>query len=302
MIAPMAKLNWRRIRKWLAILVCIGIVALVVVAWLVGGVLVAPANRTVGDPPADFPATSVQIQSESGTTVAVWHLTNPDSNATAILVHSIRGDRRSMLSRARLLRKHGYSTLLIDLQAHGESLGKIITMGHLEKHDVLAAIEYVRNHDPNQKIAVIGHSLGGASTVFANPEVDVIVLESVYPTVTEAVHNRVQMRIGFLHHVVAPLLLVQLKPRLSVSPDQLRPIVALQNVQCPVLFASGDRDKHTPIGETNRMFDTSSEPKKLVIFNGALHEDLLAYDPGKYENEIIGYINQIIGNRFDEAE
>ena len=295
-------MNWRRIQKWCAIFAGIGIVALLIVAWIVGGVLVAPANRTVGDPPDDFPATTVQIESESGTTLVGWHLPLPNSNATAILLHPIRGDCRSMLSRAKLFRDHGYSTLLIDLQAHGESTGQNITVGHLEKHDVNAAVEFIRNLDSNQCIAIVGRSLGGAATIFANPDVDVIVLESVYPTVTDAVHNRIQMRMGFLHHVVAPLLLVQLKPRLGVSPNQLCPIDGLTQLQCPVLIASGDRDEHTTIGATNSMFESANEPKTLVIFDGAEHVDLLAHDASKYENEIIGYVNQIIGKRIRRAE
>ena len=295
-------MNWRRIRKWCAILAGIGIVALLVVAWFVGGALVAPANRTIGKPPTDFPAISVQIQSESGATLAGWHLPIPNSNATAILLHPIRGDRRSMLSRAKLLRAHGYSTLLIDLQAHGESVGQHITLGHLEKHDVNAAVEYVRDLESNQKIAIIGRSLGGAATVFANPEVDVIVLESVYPTVTEAVHNRIRMRMGFLHHVVAPLLLVQLNPRLGISPDQLCPIDGLRQIKCSILIASGDRDEHTTMDETNRIFEIANEPKKLVIFDAAEHVDLLVHDPSKYENEIIGYVNQIIGESIRGAD
>lgn len=234
-----------------------------VLVWFVGGALVAPANKPVGHPPNDFPATFVQIESASGATLAGWHLPIPSSNATAILLHPIRGNRRSMLSRVRLFNAHGYSTLLIDLQAHGESIGQHITVGHLEKHDVNAAVEFVRDYDSNQKIAIIGCSLGGAATVFANPEVDVMVLESVYPTITEAVHNRLRMRIGLLHHVVAPTLLIQLKPRLGVSPRQLCPIDNLAQIKCPILITSGGRDEHTSIDETNRMFAMANEPKNL---------------------------------------
>lgn len=295
-------MNWRRIRNWFFTIAALGTVAILLTSWGVAGSLVAPAKRVVGDPPNDFPAASVEIQSKSGATLAGWHLALPNSNATAILLHPIRGDRRSMLSRARLMRRHGYSTLLVDLQAHGESTGDNITVGHLEQHDVSAAVEFVRDVAPNQKVVIIGRSLGGASTVFANPDVNAIVLESVYPTVNDAVHNRVQMRLGFLHHAIAPLLLAQLKPRLDVSPSQLRPIDHLGEIQCPILIASGDCDEHTTLSETNRLFDAANEPKKLVIFNDAAHVDLLAHDPAKYENEIIGYINQIIGDRIREPE
>lgn len=294
-------MNWSRFRKWCYVTIAVGVLATLAIAWFVGGRLVAPANRIVGSPPSDFPATNVLIESESGTTLAGWYLKLPDSDATAILFHPIRGDRRSMLSRARLLQKHGYSTLLVDLQAHGESAGESITLGYLEKHDVHAAVDFVREADEHQKIAIIGRSLGGASVVFANPDVDVIVLESVYPTLTEAVHNRIQMRLGLLHHVIAPLLLCQLNPRLSVSPQQLRPIDGLDRIRCPVLITAGDCDEHTTIVETNRLFLAAKEPKKLVVFEGAKHVDLLAHDPSKYEKEIIGYVNQSIRHVLQKA-
>jgi pimeloyl-ACP methyl ester carboxylesterase len=296
------RVSWRRIRKWFSIAAAAGVVAMLTAAWIVGGALVAPAHRVVGPAPVDFPASTVEINSASGAELIAWHLAVPDSIATAILLHPIRGDRHSMISRARLLNSYGYSTLLVDLQAHGESTGENITVGHLEKHDVSAAIEFVRSEDSDQKIAIVGRSLGGASALLAHADVDVIVLESVYPTVTEAVHNRIQMRLGFLHHIVAPLLLVQLNPRLGVSPNQLCPIDELQNIDCPVIIASGDCDQHTTITETRRMYDVANEPKRLVIFEGAGHVDLLAHDPSKYESQIVSYMNNVIGKRRLEAE
>lgn len=293
----MVTMNWRRISRILSVIVIVGLVVLVAAAWFIGGKLVASANTAVGPPPPDFPAKSIDIESESGTTLAAWYLAVPGSNATAILLHPNRGNRRSMLSRARLLRQYGYSTLLIDLQAHGESRGNQITAGFTEKYDVLAAVEYVRSNDSKQKIVIIGRSLGGAATLFAHPNVDAIVLESVFPTISEAVHNRVKMRLGFLHQLIAPLLLAQLKPRLGISQNQIRPIDYLNKLKCPILITSGNRDEHTTISETKRIFQAANSPKRLVIFEGAGHVDLLANNPSKYENEIIGFINDNIGVR-----
>jgi fermentation-respiration switch protein FrsA (DUF1100 family) len=262
---------------------------------MVASSLIAPANRSVGEPPIEFPAVTVQFPSESGCLVKGWHRVVPDASATVILLHPVRGDRRDMLGRAKLLRNRGYSTLLIDLQAHGESTGENITVGFLEKFDVLAAVDFVRDANPNHKIGIIGRSLGGASTLFANPDVDLIVLESVYPSIEQAVHNRVAMRIGSLHSVVAPLLLLQLKPRLGISVDQLRPIDQLPKINCPVLFASGDSDTHTTIEETRRMYEAVKAVKKLVVFEGAKHEDLLPYDKEKYQREVLDFVDQILG-------
>lgn len=293
-------MNWRRIRKWSGIAGGLGLVALLVASWLVGSSLISSANRPIGPPPNDFPFSTIEIASESGSVLAGWHHEVADPVATAILLHPIRGDRRSMLSRARLFRKHGYSTLLVDLQAHGESKGSNITIGHLEKHDVTAAIEYVRAAEPDEKIVIVGRSLGGAATLLARPSVDAVVLEAVYPTVSEAVHNRIKMRIGFLHHIVAPLLLMQLKPRLGISTDQLRPIDQLVHLNCPIVVATGDQDEHTTIGEARQIYDLVNSPKQFVAFEGAEHEDLYTFDALKYEEEVVGFVNRVIGSEQTE--
>lgn len=72
-----------------------------------------------------------------------------------------------MLDRARWLHDEGYSSLLIDLQAHGESTGNHITGGYLEKHDVASAVKFARNRHPTESIGVIGVSLGGPRRFWA---------------------------------------------------------------------------------------------------------------------------------------
>jgi predicted esterase len=41
------------------------------------------------------------------------------SSPIILLLHAVRADRSTMVSRAQLLLKHGFSGLLIDLQGHG---------------------------------------------------------------------------------------------------------------------------------------------------------------------------------------
>ena len=265
--------------------------AFVATTWFVAGSLVAPAKHTVGSPPSGFQIESHTIRSESGSALAAWYVPCDGAHATVILLHPVRADRRAMLGRAELFRDAGYATVLVDLQAHGESPGKIITAGFRERLDVVATVDFARTKNPKHKIGIVGWSLGGAAALLASPlNVDAMVLESVYPTISEAVHNRVSMRLGALSHVVTPALLVQFKPRLGVSLSQLRPIDNISVVGCPVLVASGDVDLHTTLSETRRLYDTALEPKRLVIFEGAAHNDLLAYDRDKYQ-EILAFLD-----------
>ena len=283
-------MNWRRLGRWLVIASICATFLAVVVVWQVGGALIAPANRIVGEPPNDFPATTVSFPSESGAEIVGWFRQLPGSSATVILLHPLRADRRAMLERARWLTECGYSTLLIDLQAHGESQNEQITVGYLERYDVQAAVNFAREKSPEHQIAIIGRSLGGAAAVYANADVDALVLESVYSSVEKAIHNRVEMRLGRLHGIFAPLLLWQLEPRLGVAADRLRPIDELWKISCPILFAAGECDRHTTWNETESMYEAANEPKRLVTFPGAGHDDLFAANSELYQKEILSFL------------
>ncbi|TWU42342.1 alpha/beta hydrolase [Novipirellula artificiosorum] len=284
-------MNRQRIRQLLFVVCAISGIAFAGTVWFVAGALVAPSNHAVGPPPSGYRIESTTIPSGSGSSLAAWFVPCENATATVILLHPIRGDRRSMLGRAMLLHDVGYATLLIDLQGHGESLGDNITAGYRERLDAVAAVAFARSRNPNHRIGLIGCSLGGAAALLASPlDLDALVLESVYPTISEAVHNRVSMRLGALSYFLTPALLVQLNPRLGVLPSQLRPIDHIENAGCPILVAGGDCDAHTTLSETQRLFDAAREPKQLVVFEGVAHNDLLTANREKYQ-EIVAFLN-----------
>lgn len=259
----------------------------ILVVWVVASQLVAARPQAIESPPADLPAESIVLHSESGSEVAGWHIPVDSSRGVVVLLHGIRGSRLSMLDRARMLHGEGYSVVMIDLQAHGESSGTQITIGHLEKHDARAAVEFARNRHPNESIGVIGVSLGGASALLASPlGIDALVIESVYPDIESAINNRVAARLGPLSTIPASLLLMQLEPRLGIEKSQLRPIDHVSAIGCPVLVISGTEDLHTTAAETKRLFEAAREPKELWLVGGAAHVDLLTESPAEYQSRV----------------
>ncbi len=199
-----------------------------------------------------------------------------------------------MLPRAELLWRAGYAILLPDLQAHGESPGEAITFGHLESRDAVASIAYLRRRIPGLPVAGLGASLGGAAFLLApgGPQVDALILESVYPTIEEAVSNRIAIRLGPLSKPLTPLLLAQLGPRLGLDPGDLRPIDHIGTLRCPVLLLSGTEDLHTPRAETERLYAAASEPKQLWLVPGAAHQDLLRFSPEAYSQKILSFLDE----------
>lgn len=268
-----------------------------VACWIVGGQLIASANRNVPAPPAALGLESTRISSKSGSELATWFANVQNSKATIVLLHPVRSNRVAMLDRAKFFLSRNYSVVMIDFQAHGESLGDHITAGYLEKHDVKAAVAFARRQieksgNPDQALVAVGWSLGGASALMASPlDVDAMILESVFPTIETAIRNRVAMRLGPLSKIVAPCLLAQLPLRLGFCANDLRPIDQTSDVDCPVMFFFGDKDKHTSLEESVWLFDTTDAPKDFVIFAKANHTDLFEFDPELYQTKTVQFIN-----------
>ncbi|MBU2570128.1 MAG: alpha/beta hydrolase [Gammaproteobacteria bacterium] len=288
----MSRLNYWQTR---ASALLLGLVFVTVAAWQAGSILIAPAHRNVDKPNLDFPVYDARLNSESGAEIAVWYVPADRAEATVILLHPVRSDRRAMLGRARLFHRAGYAVVLIDLQAHGESTGRHITFGYIERHDVSAAVAYARKLNPRHRIGIVASSLGGAAALMASPlPIDALVLESVYTTIEDAAKNRLAMLTGPLSTLLTPLLLWQLKPRLGVSSSELRPIDFMAKIEAPVLIANGEIDQHTPIAQARQLFDTADTPKQWVVFKGAVHTDLLAFNAKHYENEVLPFLDRYL--------
>lgn len=295
---PTAKSRFRNASIGVFCVLVVGLFA----SWFVAGQLVASRPQKIGHSPADIPGTSISLESESGATIAGWHILADDSIGVIILLHGIRDSRLSMLDRARFLSAAGYSIVMVDLQGHGESSGEQITIGHLEKHDARAAVEFARQQHPDEPIGVVGVSLGGASALLASPlGIDALVIESVYRDIESAINNRVAARLGPLSAIPAGLLLMQLEPRLGIEKSQLRPIDHISETECPIFVISGTEDLHTTAAETRSLFEAAKEPKELWLVDGAAHVDLLDNSPTEYQSRVTVFFDEHLHRRIPIA-
>ena len=266
--------------------------------WLAGSVLSAPAYQSIGNLPPDLVGRSVEFPSESGATIHGWFIPGKKDTGAIVLMHGVRANRLSMLDRARFLSHAGYFVLLFDFQAHGESTGEHITFGYLESRDAQAAVSFLSANAPNEKIGVIGVSMGGAATLLASPPLDVkaMVLEMVYPSLKQAVSDRLTMRLGRWASVLRPLLTWQLKPRLGIDAETLRPIDHVGRIRTPKLFIVGAQDQHTTLEESHQMFNAASEPKELWVVDGAKHVDLYPVTKEAYERRVLDFFRRHLNN------
>ena len=260
----------------------------------IGGALAEPKMRTVKGPPDDLPLKTLRIPKADSNSVAAWFAEGDVHQGGVVLVHGIGSDRRQMLDRARFLFKAGYSVLLIDLQAHGETQGEQITFGYRESFDVKAAIDYLNVRLGGRPIGVIGASLGGAAALLGESPVDAdaVVLEGVYSSIEQAVGNRIAIRFGEIGHWLAPLLVWQVEPRLGIHPEKLAPIAAIHRLGAPVMVIAGTEDRRTRLDESKSLYLRAKSPKRLWLINGARHEDFHQHSPADYERQVLDFFDR----------
>ena len=113
--------------------------------------------------PADYGLVyeDVSLKTADGLTLQGWYLPG-ENGAAIILMHGLGGNRISLLGVAESLVEAGYSALIFDLRAHGESEGEFVPYGGPEAEDVKTAVSYLQTRpevDP-ERIGSLGWSLG----------------------------------------------------------------------------------------------------------------------------------------------
>lgn len=250
-----------------------------------------PRPAAVGEPAPDLFASDVLLPNGKGF-VSGWVARGAGSGAV-LLLHGVRADRRAMQARALFLNRLGYTVLLIDLPAHGQSYGDRITFGAREAAGVRIALAWLRRNLPGEKIGVIGSSLGAAALVLSRPggSVDAVVLEAMYPTIEEATASRLEAYLGAPGAWLTPLLVHQLPLRAGVAPGELRPIDAVPELQAPVLVIGGAEDSYTSAAATRRLFAAAPQPKQLWLVEGAGHVDFHAFGTKPYEATVGAFLH-----------
>jgi fermentation-respiration switch protein FrsA (DUF1100 family) len=286
-------------KKWIFALAAILLTIGIAVPFAIGWALAAPVQISVGKAPSDLGAETVEFKSDSGAIVKGWWCPTVNRRGVVLLLPGIRANRLSMVDRARFLWHAGYSVLLIDFQATGETKGDHITFGWKESRDALAAVDFIHHVDPSARIAIIGSSLGGVATLLATPplKVDALVLEAVYPTIEIATRNRMENYLGAFGRMLTPLLLGQLQWRLSVSAAQLRPVDHIGGVGCPMLIMSGEKDRNTRGSDSRMLFEPARSPKQLWFVPNAGHVDLHRAAREEYERRVLAFLGQMAESR-----
>ena len=266
---------------------------------LSGCMLASPSRGHIGAPPPDLDGVSVAFASGSGSIIHAWYARGRPHDGAVLLLHGVGANRTQMLGRARFLHGLGFTVLAPDFQAHGESPGDHVTFGARESLDAAAALDFLHHDVPDERVGVIGVSMGGAAALLGPGPLpaSAFVLESVYPTIRQALGNRLDTWLGPFGGVArlfTPVVLSIVGNDIGVTEDELQPIDRIARLNAPLLLISGTNDPYTPIAEAESLFARARSPKHYWAVDGAGHEDLHAYDPVQYERRVGEFLEEAL--------
>lgn len=224
---------------------------------------------------------------------------NQESNNWVILVHGYLGSKEEMLHFAKWYYKKGFNVLIPDLRSHGESEGKIIGMGYVDRLDIINWINYINSKDKCAKIVLHGHSMGGATVLFTSGEnpkgVVSIISDCSYTSINDEFKKQLK---NFFHLPSFPILsmansiLYSRKDGYDLNKGNVVKFVSKSKI--PTLFIHGSEDIFVPTKMVYDLYKNCNAKKKLVIFDKAGHAESELADANQYYNEIETFLNNNI--------
>ena len=193
----------------------------------------------------------------------------------------------------------GYNVLLIDQRAHGESEGKYLTFGILERRDCLAWTEYVcERMGADSKILLYGISMGAATVLMASglalpANVIGIVADCGY-TSPESIIKKVMHDRKYPASILYPLTRLGAKLYGHFDLEETSAPAALKRSGIPVFFVHGDDDRFVPWEMSRENYQASSaEIKHFLTIPSAGHGISYIVDRKKYLTELFEFLDDI---------
>ena len=245
----------------------------------------------------------VAIPAQDGAQLRAWFVRPAADNGNAvILLHGVGDNRQGMLTYAELFLSNGYSILLPDSRAQGESQGEFATYGIKEADDVRRWFEWLENAHHPRCIYGLGESMGAAillQSLKAEPHFCAAVAESPFATFREVAYVRVGqfLRVGpWLGRIVlrpaVELAFLYGRLRYAVDLTQASPERAMENVRIPILLIHGLDDHNIPPVHSREI--QAHNPSDITLWEvpRAQHCGAIAVAPEEFGRRVLEWFGR----------
>lgn len=263
------------------------VLALILLAIGIGVALIwVFQRRFVYFPATDTPSPPADVEEISYVTdddleLTGWLLPVREPVATVVVFPGNAGHRQARVPLARALSDRGIATLLVDYRGYGGNPGAPSEEGLAA--DARAAVAHLRTRPDvdGDRLVYFGESLGAAVAVtLATTEPPAaLVLRSPFTSLPD---------IGSHHYPWLPVS--------ALARDRYASIETIERIDVPVLVVAGSADRIVPPTQSRRLYEAVPGPKRLVVVDGAGHNDFALLAGDELIDETVEFIQEVVGS------
>ncbi|MFI6778948.1 alpha/beta hydrolase [Nocardia sp. NPDC050412] len=203
--------------------------------------------------------TELSIRTTDDEILQGWWLPAARSIGHVLFAHGNAGNIGDRVPIYALLTQIGLDVLTFDYRGYGRSTGRPTEYGtYLDAHAAREVLLKQPGVDPD-RVLYLGKSLGGGvllELATEHPPTGLILM-STFTGLRDAARS------------VYPFL-----PSPFV-PDAYPSLRRIRKLRAPILIMHGDQDELLPLRHAERLYAAAPEPKRLVVFPGGGHNDLI---------------------------
>jgi uncharacterized protein len=253
--------------------------------------------QSVGASREDF-----SVAAPDGALLRGWKVRPPKTNGNWVLLfHGVSDNRTGMIGQAALLLRHGYSVVMMDTRAHGESGGNMATYGWLERADTRAIVDALTMTETPHGIFALGSSMGAAialQSASVEHRIAGVVAESSFSDLREVSYDYAGLHWSPLlgETLFRPgtwTLISTAQKAGGFSVEEVSPEKSVGVRSFPVLLICDGADHIIPCRHTRRIFQAAIGAKELWEVPGADHASALGAEPAEYEAKVIAFLDHL---------
>jgi len=246
------------------------------------------------------------VRASDGVELRGWKIRPPQPNSNWVLLfHGVSDNRTGVLGHAEFLLCHGYSVVMMDSRAHGESGGAMATYGWKERYDTVAIVNALYASESVQHLDALGVSMGAAialQSAAVEPRIEAVAAEDPFRNLREVSYDYAGLHfsplLGMTLFRPAPIMaLSALEKAGGFDPDEVSPEKSVAARPFAALLICGTRDHIIPCRHAESIYRAAKGPKELWIVDGAGHASALGHAPQEYEDRVLRFFANCKANR-----
>ena len=247
----------------------------------------------------------VSFESTDGVMLSGFLIERKNAKYNAVLCHGYRSVKEFMYSYIDLF--PDWNILLFDFRSHGNSDGKITSLGYHESKDVIAAANYLKTVAKQRQFAhlpmvVLGFSMGGAAALKAaeaEPTLaDALIIDSTYAQLNSTILKAYSSKTLLPFYPFFPVITWLFNYLAACDIYQMNPDECVRHITKPILFIHAATDTYVASKNVLRLYaNVQNKRSKIWIGPPCRHGLLHTLQPDEYQYKVKKFLAKAFAAR-----